>query len=144
KNKRNLLNSLEEKQSETLVSEKLGGLKAGNISIIDRAEIPKNPVSPKKKLNLILALLMGIFGGVGLCFIFEYLDNTVKGPDDVERLAGLPSLGVIPYLPPDSMSKKKRGSHYFGYTHSYGKEDHDSEETLPEIKEIELVNYNYP
>jgi len=143
-NKRNLLNSLEEKQSETLVSEKLGGLKAGNISIIDRAEIPKNPVSPKKKLNLILALLMGIFGGVGLCFIFEYLDNTVKGPEDVERLAGLPSLGVIPYLPPDSMSKKKRGSHYFGYTHSYGKEDHDSEETLPEIKEIELVNYNYP
>ncbi|MCK4263475.1 MAG: GumC family protein, partial [Candidatus Aminicenantes bacterium] len=80
-NKRNLLNSLEEKQSETLVSEKLGGLKAGNISIIDRAEIPKNPVSPKKKLNLILALLMGIFGGVGLCFIFEYLDNTVKGPE---------------------------------------------------------------
>jgi len=143
-NKRNLLNSLEEKQSETLVSEKLGGLKAGNISIIDRAEIPKNPVSPKKKLNLILALLMGIFGGIGLCFIFEYLDNTVKGPDDVERLAGLPSLGVIPYLPPDSMSKKKRGSHYFGYTHSYGKEDHDSEETLPEIKEIELVNFKYP
>ena len=143
-NKRNLLNSLGEKQNETLVSEKLGGLKAGNVSIIDKAEIQKNPVFPKKKLNLFLALLMGIFGGVGLCFIFEYLDNTVKGPEDVERLAGLPSLGVIPYFSPEDMKKKKKFSHYLGHRYSYGKDIKVSEEILPKIKEIELINHLHP
>ena len=143
-NKRRLLNSLVEKQNETLVSEKLGGLKSGNLSIIDRGEIPKNPVTPKKRLNLILALLMGIFGGVGLCFVFEYLDNTVKGPEDVEKLAGLPSLGVIPYFAPEDMKKKKRFSHYLGHKYSSGKDIPASEEMLSRIKEIELINHLYP
>ena len=102
-NKRKLLNSLVERQNETLVSARLGGLKTSNINIIDRAKVPRSPVSPKKKKNLFFALLFGIFGGVGLCFLLDYLDNTVKGPEDVEKLVGLPSLGVIPYLPPDGM-----------------------------------------
>lgn len=143
-NKRKMLNSLMERQNATLVSARLGGLKSSNISIIDKAEIPRNPISPKKTNNLIIALIIGLFGGGALCFVFEYLDNTIKGNEDVERLAGISSLGVIPYLPPDGMSKKKWSSHYFGYRYSYGKENHDSEETLPEIKEIELVNYKYP
>ncbi|TES85913.1 MAG: polysaccharide biosynthesis tyrosine autokinase, partial [Candidatus Aminicenantes bacterium] len=143
-NKRGLLNSLVERQNETLVSARLGGLKTSNISIIDKAKVPKDPVFPKKKLNLILALLMGLFGGVGLCFIFEYLDNTVKGPEDVEKLAGLPSLGVIPFLPPKGVKKKKRYGYYSGYKYSYGKENPGSENPLPEIKEIELVNHLYP
>jgi capsular exopolysaccharide synthesis family protein len=143
-NKRGLLNSLVERQNETLVSARLGGLKTSNISIIDKAKVPKDPVFPKKKLNLILALLMGIFGGVGLCFFFEYLDNTVKGPEDVEKLAGLPSLGVIPFLPPKGVKKKKRYGYYSGYKYSYGKENPGSEDPMPEIKEIELVNHLYP
>ncbi len=140
------LNSLIEMQKNTQVSARLGGLKTSNISIIDKAEVPKGPVSPKKKKNLILAFLIGIFGGVGLCFLMEYVDNTVKGPEDVEKLAGLPSLGVIPYLPPEGMKKKKKYGYYSKYksSYSYGKEDPKSEETLPEIKEIELVNHLYP
>jgi len=148
-NKRKLLNSLVERQNETLVSARLGGLKTSNISIIDRAKVPEHPVWPKKKLNLILAVLMGIFGGVGLCFVFEYFDNTVKGPEDVEKLAGLPSLGVIPFLSPEGMKKKGgRSGYYSGYRsegavggENLGKE---KEEVLPEIKEIELVNHLYP
>ena len=143
-NKRGLLNSLVERQNETLVSARLGGLKTSNISIIDKAKVPKDPVSPKKKLNLILALLMGLFGGVSLCFVFEYLDNTVKGPEDVEKLARLPSLGVIPFLPPNGVKKKKRHGYYSGYKYSYGKENPGSENPLPEIKEIELVNHLHP
>jgi len=143
-NKRRLLNSLVERQNETLVSARLGGLKTSNISIIDKAKVPKNPVSPKKKLNLIMALLMGIFGGVGLCFIFEYLDNTVKGPEDVEKLTGLPSLGVIPFLPSEGVKKKKRYGYYSRHKYSYRKENPQSEDTLPEIKEIELINHLYP
>jgi len=145
-NKRKLLNSLVERQNETLVSARLGGLKTSNISIIDKAKVPEDPVSPKK-LNLILALLMGIFGGVILCFVFEYFDNTVKGPEDVEKLAGLPSIGVIPFLSPEGMKKRRQeGGYYAGYRSegTYGEEKPESKESHPEIKEIELVNYLYP
>jgi len=143
-NIRKQLNSLIEKQKETLVSEKLSGLKASNISIIDRGEVPKRPVSPNKKRNLLLAFLIGIFGGVGLCFLVENLDNTVKGPEDAEKLTGLPSLGIIPYLAPDGESKKRsnRNSLRFGY--SYGDQNGKEEDALLKIKEIELINHLYP
>jgi capsular exopolysaccharide synthesis family protein len=142
-NNRKLLSSLVERQSETLVSARLGGLKTGNISIIDKGEVSKNPSSPKKKLNLILALTIGLFGGVGLCFFFDYLDNTVKGPEDVEKLVGLPSLGVIPYLPPKGIKKKNRYGYYS--RHQYTREENpQSDNPLPSIKEIELVNHLHP
>jgi len=144
-NKRKLLNSLVEKQNQTLVSAKLGGLRASNISIIDKAEVPRKAVSPKKLYNLTIALLIGLFGGVGLCFLLDYMDNTIKGPEDVERLTGLSSLGMIPYLDPEGMSKKKKSGYYSGYRHPYGgEEDAENKDALPEIKEIELANYRYP
>ena len=96
--KRRLYDSLVERQNQTLVSSRLGGLKSSNISIVDRAEVPRFPVSPRKKLNLALALVLGLFGGIGLAFFAEYLDNTIKSVDDVEHLSGLPSLGVVPHL----------------------------------------------
>ena len=142
--KRRLLNSLLERQSETQLSAQLKGLNASNISIIDKAEVPKRPVSPNKKKNLLIAFLMGVFGGVGLCFLFDYLDDTIKGSDDVEKLAGLPSLGVIPYLPPEGLAKSKSYSSYMKRRYSYGKEAHEKEHTLPEIKEIELINHLHP
>jgi len=144
-NKRRLLNSLVEKQNQTLVSAKLGGLRASNISIIDKAEVPRKAVSPKKLYNLTIALLIGLFGGVGLCFLLDYMDNTIKGPEDVERLTGLSSLGMIPYLDPEGMGKKKKSGYYSGYRHPYGgEEDAENKDALPEIKEIELANYRYP
>jgi len=143
-NKRRLLNTLGERQNETLVSARLGGLNTSNINIIDRAEIPRDPVFPKKKLNLVLAFIFGIFGGVGLCFVFEYLDNTVKGPEDVEKLADLPSLGVIPYLSPDSAKKRKKQGYYSRYKYSYSNKNPKKEENKPEIKHIDLVNYLNP
>jgi len=143
-NKRRLLNSLGERQNETLVSARLGGLKTSNIGIVDRAEIPNEPVFPKKKLNLILALLFGIFGGIGLCFFYEYLDNTVKGPEDVEKLASLSSLGVIPYLSPEGVKKKKKHSYYSRHKYSDSDKNPHNGKDSPEIKHIELVNYLSP
>lgn len=104
--KRRLFNSLVEKQNETLVSSRLGGLKSSNIGIIDRAEIPRFPISPRKKLNLVLALIIGLFGGAGLCFLLEYLDNTVKGNEEIEKLTGIPSLGIIPHFSPDGQASE--------------------------------------
>ena len=141
-NMRNLLNSLVAKQNETLVSARLGGLRTSNIKIIDRALVPGGPFSPNTRRNLMMALLLGIFGGLGLIFFIEYLDNTVKGPEDVEKLTGLPSLGIIPHLSPDGL--KKRYEQYSAYSYSYGAEDVLPDATMPEVSEIELINHLFP
>jgi len=142
--KRRLLNSLLERQSETQLSAQLKGLSAANISIIDKAEVPRKPVSPDRTKNLLMSLLIGLFGGVGLCFLLEYLDDTIKGPADVERLAQLPSLGIVPYLPQDGLSRRKGYRSYLRHRYARTSDGIEKEHTLPEIKEIELVNHFHP
>ena len=74
-----------------------GGVSNNNISIVDRAE-PGDKFKPSLSRNLMLALLGGLLVGVLLAFAFEYLDDTFKRPEDMERLLGLPVLGAIPLL----------------------------------------------
>lgn len=68
----------------------------GNISIIDQAKVPEKPVKPKKALNIAIAFFIGLMASVGLAFVIEYMDNTIKTEDDVERFLGLPVVGIIP------------------------------------------------
>lgn len=75
------------------------GLRSSNIRIVDPALVPASPSRPQKAHNILLAVLVGLVGGIGLAIFREYLDNTVKSPDDVESLTGLPSLAVVPFLP---------------------------------------------
>jgi len=75
------------------------GLRSSNIRIVDPALVPSSPSRPQKARNILLAFLIGLVGGVGLAIFREYLDNTVKSPDDIEALTGLPSLAVVPALP---------------------------------------------
>jgi polysaccharide biosynthesis transport protein len=75
------------------------GLRSSNIRVVDPALAPASPSRPQKARNVLLAVLMGLVGGVGLALFREYLDNTVKSPDDIEALTGLPSLAVVPSLP---------------------------------------------
>ena len=100
-NKKALLENLMRRQSETGVSARLKGLRTSNIWIVDRAEAPIDPSSPKKKRNMILALMMGLFGGLGLAFVFERLDSSIKSFEDVEKYAHLPSLGMVPAFSQD-------------------------------------------
>ncbi|MBM3301980.1 MAG: GumC family protein, partial [Deltaproteobacteria bacterium] len=58
-------------------------LQTGNIEILDRARIPLEPSKPRKGRNMLLAMIMGIFLGVGSAFLLEHLDNRVKLPQDV-------------------------------------------------------------
>ena len=75
------------------------GLRSSNIRVVDPALAPSAPSRPQKGRNILMGFLVGLVGGVGLAIFREYLDNTVKSPDEVERLTGLPSLAVVPFLP---------------------------------------------
>lgn len=70
--------------------------KISNISMVQPATYPVEPVRPRKMLNLALGLFLGIFGGIGLAFFSEYLDHTFKKPEDIEERLKLPMLAAIP------------------------------------------------
>ena len=73
-------------------------VRVNNVKAVDFADTPVNPIKPKKRLNVLLAIVMGLFGGVGLAFLFENMDNTLKSPDDVERFIKYPFLGYVPSI----------------------------------------------
>lgn len=68
-----------------------------NVSILTNAQIGENPspINPKPILNMAIALVVGLMAGVGLAFLLEYLDNTIKTEQDIENQLGLPVLGAI-------------------------------------------------
>jgi len=72
-------------------------IESSNVRIVDMAEVPRFPVKPRIFLNILLAVVLGLFMGTGLAFFFEYMDNTLKTPEDVPRRLGMPVLGVLPY-----------------------------------------------
>ena len=91
--------SLLQRAKETGIS---GDLKTSNVRIVDSAEASKAPVSPRRSLDLLASLVGGAFFGIGLAFFFDYLDNRVKTPEEIEAQLGLASLGMIPLLPRES------------------------------------------
>jgi capsular exopolysaccharide synthesis family protein len=99
-----LYDSLQTKLKEGQIA---SGLKSSNIRIVDPALVPTTPARPAKTRNIALAFLIGLVGGIGLALLREYLDNTVKTPDDVETLARLPSLAVVPAFHDDGVSTKR-------------------------------------
>jgi exopolysaccharide transport family protein len=88
------------------------GLTISNIQVVDQAEIPTGPYKPNKKLNLLLAAVVGLFLGIGLAFFFEYLDNTVKSPEEVEQLIRLPSFGMVPEISYDRKKRLEKGDSF--------------------------------
>jgi capsular exopolysaccharide synthesis family protein len=70
-----------------------------NISVIQPAEIPRHPDGPSYGVAVLLALLGSLGGSVGLAFLIEHFDRTIKGVGDVNRYLRLPTLGVIPSIP---------------------------------------------
>ena len=74
------------------------GSDSGHIEIIDTARPPLAPYKPQVRRNLLLGILLGTFGGVGLAFLLEYMDNTVKNPDEFTQRYRIPVLGMIPFI----------------------------------------------
>jgi capsular polysaccharide biosynthesis protein len=87
-----IANTIAEKFSAAVIEIK----KVDSVSIVDKAVTPAIPVKPNKLLNILIALLVGLMAAIGLAFLLEYLDNTIKTSEEVEKILGIPVLGLIP------------------------------------------------
>jgi len=87
------LNTLLQKQRELDISNGNGGTE---VSIATPSRLPKSPVGPARLRNIIIAFLLSLAGGIGLAFLLDFLDDTVKSVDDVDRYIHLPALALIP------------------------------------------------
>jgi exopolysaccharide transport family protein len=90
---RTLYEGLLEKMKEAGVS---AGLKSNNFRIVDVARVPTSPIEPNIPRNLAFAFMLGLTSGVGLAFLLEGLDNTVRTTEQAQMISGLPPLGMIP------------------------------------------------
>ena len=88
----NLANAI----AQVFMEEVVEIMRIENVHIIDEAMLPENPVRPRPLLNIALAGVLGFMLGLGLIFLIEYLDNTVKTSESIEKRLNLPVLGVIP------------------------------------------------
>lgn len=81
-----------------------------NVSILTQAHVGENssPIKPQPVLNMAIALVVGLLAGVGIAFLLEYLDNTIKTEQDIENQLGLPVLGAITTISMDDDMKNQQ------------------------------------
>lgn len=91
------------RQTETHLSAQI---ETNNIRILDLATMPKTPVRPNKKMNIVVGIIFGLLIGIGVALLAEYLDNTVKGREDIEEILKINFLGVLPSLKYNSVKEK--------------------------------------
>ena len=88
-----------------------GGVGVNNISVVDIADVPQDPSSPRLLINLALSLLAGLGLGAALAFALEQMDEAIADPAEVERRLGLPLLGTVPKVengtPQDALLDRK-------------------------------------
>jgi len=92
---RQLYDALIKKMKEQSVTEQVQTV---NVWVVEKAAKESAPIKPRKGLNILLGIIVGLFGGIGLAFFFEYLDNTIKAQEDVEMRLGVPVLGMVPLV----------------------------------------------
>jgi capsular exopolysaccharide synthesis family protein len=113
KTRRGLLDELLRSQSETEVTARLQDTRDSNVHIIDHALMPGGPFYPSLRKDATTGLLIGLLLSAALILVIEFLDRTIKTPEEVERRLGLSTLAVIPDL-----SDSGRGG--YGYFNRYG------------------------
>jgi len=93
----------QQKQRELEIS----GSRPDNIRVSVQAETPIAPIGPQRNRNIFIAFLISLAAGIGLSFLMDYLDDSVKTSDDVGRNLGLPTLALIPHY--NTTDKRKLG-----------------------------------
>ena len=76
-----------------------GRLQANNVRVINYAEVPKRPIKPQKTKSMVYGFLISSLLSIGVIFFTEYLDDTIKNQDDIEKTLGLPYLGCFSSIP---------------------------------------------
>ena len=135
--KRNLMNELTRQLNETEVSARLKGSNVSNIHFVERAQRPGGRFNATTARNLKNAIPLGIVLGFATIFFLEYMDRSIKSPEELERITGFASLGVIPA----AMSRAA------GYGYGYGARDYlrerfrrsgSTDDTVSQEEEIEV------
>lgn len=94
-----IFDGLLQRSKETGIS---GELRVSDIRLVDAAEIPRAPVSPQRRQDLLLAMFGGGVLAVGFAFFLEYFDNRIKSPAEIGAHLGIPFLGMVPMIPDKS------------------------------------------
>ncbi len=111
-----LLDDLVRRQSETDFATRLQTDKSSNVTIVDEALVPGSPTHPSLRQNLGVGLVAGLLIGLGAGLLLQFLDRTIKGPDELERITHLPVLAVVPDVSEDG----RAGGFAYNYAYSYG------------------------
>jgi uncharacterized protein involved in exopolysaccharide biosynthesis len=77
------------------ISAAMDASRVSNVSVVQPASFSSKPVAPRRVLNLMLSILIGVFGGIGIAYFAELLDESIKSRDDVARRLGLPVLMTL-------------------------------------------------
>ena len=115
---RELMDKLLRQQSETEVAARLQSTRESNVRIVDRALVPGGAFRPSLRESLVMGLGLGLMLGIGAVFLLEYMDRTIKTPEEVERRLMLPNLAVIPDVSPSG--RPGRTGYGYGYGYGYG------------------------
>src|SRR5205807_2627979 len=87
------LNTLYQKRRELNA---VSGETGTNVSVSNYSRLPRSPVGPARMKTIVIALILALVAGIGLAFLLDFLDDTIKSVDDVDRYINLPALALIP------------------------------------------------
>ncbi len=101
------------KTAEVFKSEIVKIMNVDNVSILAKATVADHqaPIKPRPLLNIAIAIVVGLMAGVGIAFLLEYFDTTVKNEQEIEQILGLPVLGAIAAISDEKMERKSKRSH---------------------------------
>lgn len=137
--KRTLLDSLMKRQAETEVTSRLRGERVSNIRVVDRALPPPSRFRPSYRKNGMLSLFLGAVAGIGLAFLLEYMDRSIRTIEQVEKIVRVPALGIIPSLGTGGSSM------YGAYRRIYGsKPERKIRAADDETPAIEMIPHTHP
>lgn len=105
----NTYNLLNEKRIQTQIIQSVN-VGESYLIPVSPAPVPSSPVKPNKQLNILIAGLLGLMVSAGLAFLLEFLDNTVKDAEDVQKIFDLPVVGNIPIFEETDAERKNRNS----------------------------------
>jgi capsular exopolysaccharide synthesis family protein len=142
--KRALLDQLTKRLNETEVTSRLRGANTSNIRLVDHAEVPKGRFNVTMKKNLQSAFPLGVILGLAAIFFLEYMDRSIKTPEELERVTRFASLGVIPAAASVSNSHGSYAYRYLGSSKLRVVEEADGSTPPPNVELIPFRDTRSP